>query len=79
MIALNELNTDLAARMCPRCGSDSFVYDTREQPDGSIFRRRKCRECGVKFETVERFSRYVLRKRNKFCKSLDIGDRNANT
>lgn len=62
---MSEVKTDFAARMCPRCGSDSAVYETREQPDGSVFRRRRCRACGAKFETVERFSRYVPKNFSK--------------
>lgn len=59
------LDTDNAARMCPKCGESSVVYDSREQPDGSIVRRRRCLSCGAKFETVERFMRFIpKRKRN---------------
>lgn len=39
---------------CPFCGSaDSQVLDTRDNPEG-IHRRRKCRHCGQRFNTVER-------------------------
>ena len=41
------------ARMCPVCDAGSIVYDTREQPDGSIIRKRRCKACGVRFMTME--------------------------
>ena len=47
------------ARMCPECGEDSLVYDSREQFDGSIRRRRRCPACGTRFETVEKLSRVL--------------------
>lgn len=62
---MRRLSTEDAARMCPVCGSDSRVYDSREQPDGSIVRRRVCRDCGMRFETVERFSKMVPKKSTK--------------
>ena len=61
---MNELTTERAARMCPDCGEDSTVYDTREQSDGAIIRKRRCRKCGVEFETIETLSK-VYRKRPK--------------
>ncbi len=58
-----------AARMCPRCGADSTVYDSRERPDGQILRKRQCQECGAKFETLESFRRYVVKRgKRKFRK-----------
>jgi transcriptional regulator NrdR family protein len=42
-----------AARACPACGADSHVYDSREQEDGRIMRRRRCVQCGAKFITIE--------------------------
>lgn len=50
---------DRAARMCPRCGSDSTVRRSEEQADGSILRRRVCKSCGMQFETVEIFLRPI--------------------
>ena len=58
-----------AARMCPVCGEDSIVYDSREQWDGSIRRRRKCVVCGTRFLTVEKFE--------KLLEALDIDRRNG--
>lgn len=48
-----------AARMCPVCGGNSLVCRSRELPDGSIRRRRRCRECGLAFETSETFFRVL--------------------
>ena len=58
-----------AARMCPVCGEDSIVYDSRERWDGSIRRRRKCTVCGTRFLTVEKFE--------KLLEVLDIEDRSG--
>lgn len=59
------LTTERAARMCPKCGEDSYVYDTREREDGSIIRKRRCGRCGVEYETREVFSRiYPERAKN---------------
>lgn len=44
-----------AARECPECGSDSYVYDTRVWVNGEIIRRRRCPLCGAKFMTLEKF------------------------
>lgn len=39
---------------CPNCGSDDIsVKDTMHGPDGKIYRRRRCNECGEKFRSVE--------------------------
>lgn len=53
------MKMEKAARMCPKCAADSRVYDSREQADGSILRRRKCIECGLRFATVE-FLAYII-------------------
>lgn len=38
---------------CPKCGSnDTCVIDTRSY-GGSVFRKRKCKECNAKFCTEE--------------------------
>lgn len=51
--------------MCPRCGEDSKVYDTRERQDGAIIRKRRCIKCGIEFETLEIFTRtYPKRKKS---------------
>lgn len=55
----------IAARMCPKCASDSRVYNSREQSDGTILRHRECLndQCKCRFVTVERLS-HVLPARN---------------
>jgi len=54
-----DVEGERAARMCPRCGEDSIVYDSREQLDGSIRRWRKCKVCGAKFSTLEKFEKFL--------------------
>ncbi len=53
------LETTNAARMCPTCGEDSAVYDSRVQQDGRIFRKRRCPVCGMKFQTEEKFLKII--------------------
>lgn len=40
-------------KTCVDCGANTVVADSRERPDGSIFRWRKCPKCGYKFRTIE--------------------------
>ena len=41
-------------RICPKCSETSIVViDSRETPDGEIVRRRKCKYCGERFNTIE--------------------------
>ena len=47
----------VAAKMCPVCGDDSCVYETRERHDGSVVRRRRCKTCGKRFVTREIYER----------------------
>jgi transcriptional regulator NrdR family protein len=41
--------------ICPKCGSDKAgVTDTVKNPDANeIYRKRKCRDCGKAFHTIE--------------------------
>ena len=40
--------------ICPKCKSDKgHVKDTMNSPDGKIYRRRLCMNCGTRFRTVE--------------------------
>ena len=58
------ITVEHAARMCPRCGEDSKVYDTREREDGVIVRKRRCVRCKTEFETMEIYTRiYPNRKK----------------
>lgn len=45
--------------MCPICGEDSVVKDSRVKSDGKIVRQRKCLRCGAYFETIEQFSKIL--------------------
>jgi transcriptional regulator NrdR family protein len=41
---------------CPRCGTDTFVIETRSPLSldvNQVYRRRKCKKCGFKFTTCE--------------------------
>jgi hypothetical protein len=40
---------------CPECGNEALVKDSREN-DGDIIRRRECKACGYRFNTVESFN-----------------------
>lgn len=41
--------------LCPVCGSNTLVTDTyKRSKDNTTGRRRRCRECGFKFNTIER-------------------------
>lgn len=51
-----------AARMCPKCAEDSFVYDSRERPDGVIVRKRRCKRCGTEFKTEETLAKIYPKK-----------------
>ena len=47
---------------CPKCGSDTIVYDKRWMPimyqiAGYNMRRRKCKKCQFRFITEERYVR----------------------
>jgi transcriptional regulator NrdR family protein len=37
---------------CPQCKGSTTVIDSREQTTGTT-RRRKCKDCGTRFETRE--------------------------
>lgn len=40
---------------CPYCGCEkNEVIDSRQRPDGTIGRRRMCKNCKSRFSTVER-------------------------
>ena len=40
-------------RNCPKCGVETFVIDSRPDPNGGIRRRRKCEACGYRYSTIE--------------------------
>ena len=37
---------------CPKCGSGTYVVDSRTK-EFSVYRRRECRVCGNRFTTAE--------------------------
>ena len=40
--------------VCPKCGSDRpLTIDTRTKPDQMIRRRKQCRKCGQRWNTLE--------------------------
>lgn len=39
--------------VCPKCGCDTYVIETRERADKRIKRRRGCCSCSYRFTTVE--------------------------
>lgn len=55
----NNVYIAQAARMCPKCGGDSFVYKGKERDDGVFVRQRICKSCGARFDTLEIFSGFV--------------------
>ena len=43
-----------SVRQCPKCGTDTIVYDTREDNKSlHILRRRRCPSCGFRYNTEE--------------------------
>lgn len=45
---------DKNVKICPKCKEeDCRVYETRESPEGILFRMRECRKCGHKWKTAE--------------------------
>jgi len=39
--------------LCPKCGGDSGVFDSRRRADGNIVRRRECKACEWRWSTIE--------------------------
>ena len=53
--------------LCPICGGDSKVLDTRTNESvNSVKRRRECMKCGKRFTTYERIEDMPLIVRKKF-------------
>ncbi len=51
---------------CPQCGSyTSRVKEGRSTDDGGYRRRRKCRECGTGFITIERYERPLMNRQGR--------------
>lgn len=47
------------ARLCPVCLGPTVVVEVRDRRDGCTRRRRRCRLCGTRFITLERFETLV--------------------
>lgn len=43
----------ITVRQCTKCGAESYVVDTRPKPDGTIYRRRMCPFCRIRWTTSE--------------------------
>ena len=39
--------------LCPKCKSKTRVYVTKHEPNNTVMRWRKCRECEFTFPTYE--------------------------
>ena len=39
--------------LCPKCGGDSGVLESRRRADGHIWRRRQCKSCEHRWPTIE--------------------------
>lgn len=55
----------LVARRCPECGADSYVVESRESADGTVYRRRECTWCGHRYATREAFDHNIKGKRDR--------------
>lgn len=51
-----------SARSCPCCGNEGFVYESKEIKTGEIERYRKCKFCGTRWVTMEKYFRKVGEK-----------------
>lgn len=54
-----------AARLCPECGGDTHVIDSRETPDCQVRRGRECLTCGTRFATIEVFDHIIADRPNR--------------
>lgn len=49
-------------QVCPKCGGETSVVDSRPYLDG-VRRRRECKECEYRFSTLEYTVEYIERLR----------------
>lgn len=47
------MSEPISVRKCDRCNVESYVVDSRPQPDGTIYRRRECPFCKSRWTTYE--------------------------
>ena len=38
---------------CKKCGGEGWIYLNRNMDSGSVYRRRRCKQCGEKWTTIE--------------------------
>lgn len=61
---------------CPRCQSETIVYDSRPTTEGTI-RRRKCKNCGFRFRTTEKYTGRVNNFREPDTSATDNAAQNT--
>lgn len=54
-----EENENKPVKICPFCGSDTKVYDSREDMFGGVIRKRVCVSCGITYKTKEIFLKTI--------------------
>lgn len=58
---------------CPKCaGKQVFIIDSRAKTD-HVWRRRECRDCGYRWNTVEVEQDLFERRKNDLQKRFDQG------
>lgn len=50
----------IGAKMCPACGGESKVVNSRTLQNGDIFRRRECLACMKRYNTIEKLTKYYI-------------------
>ena len=58
--------------LCPECGKDSMVIDSRATPNGSVRRRRRCldKKCAIRWTTYETSKEAIIAKSHADRRSL---------
>ncbi len=44
---------------CKKCGGEGWIYLNRNMDSGSVYRRRRCKQCGEKWTTIELPAEYL--------------------
>lgn len=45
---------------CEKCGGEGWIYLNRNKENNSVYRRRRCRQCGAKWTTIELPAAYIM-------------------
>ena len=53
------MNNQTMVRNCPNCGNEGIVYESLTTVEGDIKRKRKCKFCGHRWVTLEKYLRDV--------------------